>query len=39
VKFSLEKLLDFAKRLGNDIVISIAPSRSPTLRVAVRRAS
>ena len=39
VKFSLEKLLDFAKRLGNDIVIRIAPSKSPTLRVAVRRAS
>jgi predicted XRE-type DNA-binding protein len=40
VKFSLDKLLDFAKRLGNDIEIRIAPSRSPTLRVAVvRRAS
>lgn len=40
VKFSLEKLLDFAKRLGNDIEIRVAPSRNPTLRVAVvRRAS
>src|SRR6185369_7816878 len=33
MKFSLEKLIDFAKRLGNDIEIRIVPSRSPTLRV------
>ena len=32
-KFSLEKLIDFAKRLGNDIEIRIKPSRKPHLRV------
>jgi len=33
-KFSLEKLIDFAKRLGNDVEIRIRPSRKPRLRVA-----
>lgn len=32
-KFSLEKLIDFAKRLGNDIEIRISPSRRPRLKV------
>jgi len=33
-KFSLEKLIDFAKRLGNDVEIRMKPSRTPRLRVA-----
>ena len=33
-KFSLEKLLDFAKRLGNDVEIRLKPSRMPRLKVA-----
>ena len=33
-KFSLEKLIDFAKRLGNDVEIRLKPSRSPRLKVA-----
>ena len=32
-KFSLEKLIDFAKRLGNDIEIRIKPSQKPHLKV------
>jgi predicted XRE-type DNA-binding protein len=32
--FSLEKLMDFAKRLGNDVEIRLKPSRSPRLKVA-----
>lgn len=33
-KFSLEKLIDFAKRLGNDVEIRIQPSRkTPRLKV------
>jgi predicted XRE-type DNA-binding protein len=32
-KFSLEKLIDFAKRLGNDIEIRIQPSRKPRFKV------
>jgi len=33
-KFSLEKLIDFARRLGNDVEIRLKPSRTPRLRVA-----
>jgi predicted XRE-type DNA-binding protein len=33
-KFSLEKLIDFAKRLGNDVELRMTPSRTPRLRVA-----
>jgi len=33
-KFSLEKLIDFAKRLGNDVEIRILPARKkPRLKV------
>lgn len=32
-KFSLEKLIDFAKRLGNDVEIRIQPSRKPRIKV------
>ncbi|MBZ5728715.1 MAG: helix-turn-helix domain-containing protein [Acidobacteriia bacterium] len=32
-KFSLEKLIDFAKRLGNDVEIRILPSGKPRLKV------
>jgi predicted XRE-type DNA-binding protein len=32
-KFSLEKLIDFAKRLGNDVEIRIRPSRKPRFEV------
>jgi predicted XRE-type DNA-binding protein len=33
-KFSLEKLIDFAKRLGDDVEIRMRPSRTPRLKVA-----
>jgi predicted XRE-type DNA-binding protein len=33
-KFSLEKLIDFAKRLGNDVEIRMKPSRTPRFKVA-----
>ena len=33
-RFSLEKLIDFAKRLGNDVEIRLKPSRTPRLKVA-----
>src|ERR1022692_4076432 len=33
VRFSLDKLIDFAKRLGNDVEIRIKPSRRPRLKV------
>jgi predicted XRE-type DNA-binding protein len=32
-KFSLERLIDFAKRLGNDVEIRIQPSGRPRLKV------
>lgn len=32
-KFSLEKLIDFAKRCGNDVEIWMKPSRKPHLKV------
>ena len=32
-RFSLDKLLDFAKRSGNDVEIRIKPSRRPHLKV------
>jgi predicted XRE-type DNA-binding protein len=32
-RFSLDKLLDFAKRSGNDVEIRIKPSRRPRLTV------
>ena len=32
-RFSLDKLIDFAKRLGNDVEIRIKPSRRPRLKV------
>src|SRR5450759_667283 len=32
-RFSLDKLLDFAKRSGNDVEIRIKPSRRPRLKV------
>lgn len=35
VKFSLEKMLDFAKRLGNDVEIRIRASKQPRLRVVL----
>ena len=38
-KFSLEKLLDFAKRVGIDVEIRMKPSRQPRLKVLVARAS
>jgi predicted XRE-type DNA-binding protein len=34
--FSLEKLIDFIKRLGNEIEISIRPSSQPQIRIATR---
>ena len=33
VRFFLDKLIDFAKRLGNDVEIRIKPSRRPRLKV------
>jgi predicted XRE-type DNA-binding protein len=38
-KFSLEKLLDFANRVGIDVEIRMKPSRRPRLKVLVARAS
>ena len=38
-KFSLEKLIDFAKRLGNDVEIRIKPSRKPHLSLKIARAA
>lgn len=32
-RFSLDKLIDFAKRSGNDVEIRIKPSRRPRLKV------
>ena len=32
-RFSLDKLIDFAKRSGNDVEIRIKPSRRPHLKV------
>lgn len=39
VKFSLEKLIDFAKRLGNDVEIRIQPTsrKDPRLKVMTAR--
>lgn len=37
-KFSLQKLLDFAKRLGNDVEIYIQPSSSKKARLKVMTA-
>lgn len=34
-KFSLEKLIDFAKRMGNDVEIRLKPSRTGTPRLEV----
>ena len=36
-KFSLVKLMNFAKRLGNDVKIRIQPSRNPRLEVLAAR--
>ena len=33
VKFSLDKLIDFAKRSGNNVEIRMKPSRRPRLKV------
>ena len=38
-KFSLEKLLGFAKRVGIDVEIRMKPSPQPRLKVMVARAS
>jgi predicted XRE-type DNA-binding protein len=32
-RFSLDKLINFAKRSGNDVEIRIKPSRRPRLKV------
>jgi predicted XRE-type DNA-binding protein len=37
-KFSLEKLIDFAKRLGNDVDIRIQPARKQKARLKVMAA-
>src|SRR5580658_194441 len=37
-KFSLEKLIDFAKRSGNDVEIRMKPSRRPHLTVRLAAA-
>ena len=37
-RFSLDKLIDFAKRSGNDVEIRIKPSRRPRLKVLLTAA-